>query len=73
VKQIIYKRVYLGNQVQVRGDIDGSVVGDAGVFEGVYVQKISRFGGELNRTISGGSSSLHHEGVVVSDEVPNKC
>jgi hypothetical protein len=38
-----------------------------------YLQDISGLLGELHTTAAGGSVTLHQEGIVVSDQVPNKC
>lgn len=66
------KKVYLSSKQKCTGNIHGVVVSKARVFEGVSVEQVSRLGRELNSARSGGSSALHKEGVVISDNVPNK-
>jgi hypothetical protein len=54
------------------GDVDGIVVGQARVFEGVDIQQVSGLGGELDAAGAVTSASLHQEGVVVTNQVPNQ-
>lgn len=65
-------KLYLGSNGQVAGDVNGSVVGQAGVFKAVGVHQVSRLLGELHSTRPAGPLALHHEGVVISDKVPNE-
>jgi len=53
-------------------DVNGVVVCHSRILEGVDVQQVPSFSGELHRPITSGIASLHKEGVVVSDKVPNK-
>jgi hypothetical protein len=62
----------LGSNGEGGGNIDSSVVGKSGVLETVGVHQVAGLLGELNSASSGGSLSLHHEGVVISDQVPNE-
>jgi hypothetical protein len=66
------KNTNLGSNGEVGGNINSSVVSKTGVLETVSVHQVSGLGRELNSASSGGSLSLHHEGVVISDQVPNE-
>lgn len=63
---------YLGGQDKVSGDASGGGSGKARVLEGVNVQQVSRLGGELDGTATVRPASLHKEGVVVLDELPDQ-
>jgi hypothetical protein len=60
-------KYYLGLNDQSVGDINSAGVGNTRVLETVGVHHVSRLGGELNGSASGGSLALHHEAVVISD------
>jgi hypothetical protein len=66
------KLLYLGSNGHVGGDVNGSVVGQARVFEAVSIQQVSGLGRELHSAGSARPLPLHHEGVVIPDNVPNE-
>lgn len=62
----------LDSKIQTGANVHGGSASNSGVLVGVDIQHVSGLSGELNSTGTVCSASLHKEGVVVLNNLPDQ-